>query len=91
MTPKPSAALDPRSIADRTREVLAGMVNQDPASLTDDTRLFTDLGMDSTNALELLMLLEDELGVRVDGDSLEHKHLETVGTLAAYFAEQAGG
>jgi acyl carrier protein len=91
MTPKPSAALDPRSIADRTRVVLAGMVHKDPASLTDETRLFTDLGMDSTNALELLMLLEDELGIRVDADSLEHKDLETVGTLAEYFAEQAGG
>jgi acyl carrier protein len=78
------------SIADRTKQVLGGMVGRDPASLTDDTRLFAELGMDSTNALELLMQLEDELGVRIDADNLQQSDLETVGSLTGYFAEQAG-
>jgi acyl carrier protein len=78
------------SIAERTRQVLGGMVGRDPATLTDDTRLFAELGMDSTNALELLMQLEDELGVRIDADDLEQGDLETVGSLTEYFAEQAG-
>jgi acyl carrier protein len=78
------------SIADRTKQVLGGMVGRDPATLTDDTRLFAELGMDSTNALELLMQLEDELGVRIDADNLQQSDLETVGSLTGYFAEQAG-
>lgn len=79
------------SIAERTKQVLGGMVGRDPATLTDDTRLFAELGMDSTNALELLMQLEDELGVRIDADSLEQSDLETVGSLTGYFTQQAGG
>ncbi|OLB77580.1 MAG: phosphopantetheine-binding protein [Actinobacteria bacterium 13_2_20CM_2_71_6] len=91
MTANPiAAAVDPRSIAERTRKVLAEMVGRDPASLTEDTRLFADLGMDSTNALELLMLLEDELGIRIDADNLEQQDLETLGSLTGYFARQAG-
>ena len=79
------------SIAERTKQVLGGMVGRDPATLTDDTRLFAELGMDSTNALELLMQLEDELGVRIDADSLEQSDLDTVGSLTGYFTQQAGG
>ncbi len=80
-----------QSIAERTRQVLGQMVSRDPASLTDDTRLFAELGLDSTNALELLMQLEDELAVRIDADNLEQKDLETVGSLTRYFAQQARG
>ena len=79
------------SIAERTRQVLGQMVNRDPATLHGDTRLFAELGLDSTNALELLMQLEDELGVRIDADNLEQKDLETVGTLTEYFTQQASG
>jgi acyl carrier protein len=80
-----------QTIAERTRQVLGRMVGRNPATLDDDTRLFSELGLDSTNALELLMQLEDELDVRIDADSLEQKDLETVGSLTVYFAQQAGG
>jgi acyl carrier protein len=80
-----------QSIAERTRQVLGQMVSRDPASLTDDTRLFAELGLDSTNALELLMQLEDELAVRIDADNLEQKDLDTVGSLTRYFTQQARG
>jgi acyl carrier protein len=80
-----------QSIAERTRQVLGQMVNRDPATLTDDTRLFAELGLDSTNALELLMQLEDELAIRIDADNLEQKDLDTVGSLTRYFTQQARG
>jgi acyl carrier protein len=92
MTPKPTtAAADQQAIAEVIRQVVAKMVRTDPATISTETQLFTELGMDSTNALELLMLVEDESGIRIEADNLEHRHLETVGSLAAYFAEQAGG
>jgi acyl carrier protein len=89
-TKRQAAALDERVIADRIRNVLAAMVRTDPDTLTDGMRLFADLGLDSTSALELLMLIEDDLGVRIDADSLEHRHLETIGSLAGYFVAQMG-
>lgn len=92
MTTEPqTTGLDRTRIAEGTVEVLAEMVKRDPGSLTEDTRLFADLGLDSTNALELLMTLEDRLGVEFDAESLEQRHLETVGSLTTFITEQAGG
>lgn len=79
-----------RFLAEGTVRVLADVVKRDPASLPRDTRLFADLGMDSTNALELMMKLEDELGFEFDPETLESRHLDTVGSLAEYVADQAG-
>jgi acyl carrier protein len=91
MTTQPQpVALDRETIAGAVRRVLAGMVHKAPESLTEDTRLFAGLGLDSTDTLELLMLIEDDLEVRIDADTLEHRHLETIGSLTDYFAAQAG-
>ena len=38
--------------------------------LTPETNLFTDLGLDSLDAVDLLVHLEDQTGVKVDGDRL---------------------
>ena len=89
-TKRQSTALDERLIADRIRQVLAAMVRADASTLTAGMRLFADLGLDSTSALDLLMLIENDLGIRIDADSLEHRHLETIGSLTEYFRQQAG-
>jgi acyl carrier protein len=52
--------------------------------VAEDTRLFEDLNLDSTTVIELLMALEDVLGILVDPDTLEPKHFTTVGALADY-------
>lgn len=83
--------MDRHQLAERTVRVLAGVVQHEPQTLHQDTRLFADLGMDSTNALELLMMLEDEFGFEFDPETLESRHLETVGSLTDYIIEQAGG
>lgn len=67
---------------------LARVLNRDTAGITEDTRLFDDLGLDSTAVLELLMQLEDELGLVLDTDNLEQRHFETVGTLAEFLRTQ---
>jgi acyl carrier protein len=69
---------------------IARMSSKDPARLTDDTQLFLELGMDSVDILELLMHLEDELGIEFGSDTLDQRNLETIGTLTAYVTEQAG-
>ncbi|MEV4481581.1 acyl carrier protein [Micromonospora coxensis] len=86
-----TADMDRDQLAERTVRVLADVVQRDPQTLRQDTRLFADLGMDSTNALELLMTLEDEFGFEFDPETLESRHLETVGSLTDYIVEQAGG
>jgi acyl carrier protein len=67
--------------------VIARMSGKDAALLTDDTQLFLQLGMDSVDTLELLMHLEDELGLQFGADTLDPRNLETIGTLTAYVTE----
>jgi len=76
---------------DVAREIvrlLATMQQTDPDSITPSTRLFDDLGMDSTTFLELLMDLETELGVEFDPYTLEPRDFETVRALTAYVRRQ---
>lgn len=82
--------LDRSIVIEHTLEALTRMSPVPRAQLDSGTHIFAQAGLDSTSALELLMILEDELGVRVDPDSLTHDHLETVGSLADYFLDQAG-
>jgi acyl carrier protein len=63
---------------------LSEVLQRDLDGLTYDTRLFDDLNLDSTTIIELLMALEDVLGVLVDPDTLAPDHFTTVGALADY-------
>jgi acyl carrier protein len=69
---------------------IARMSSKDPARLTNDTQIFLELGMDSVDILELLMHLEDELGIEFGSDTLDQRNLETIGTLTTYVTDQAG-
>ena len=69
---------------------LATVLKRDTSGVTGDTRLFDELGLDSTSALELLLELEGELGIEFDADTLEQSHFATVDTLAAYIQSETG-
>ncbi|WP_410579400.1 phosphopantetheine-binding protein [Amycolatopsis sp. lyj-108] len=69
--------------------LLATMSRREPATMSEETRLFEELGLDSVNTLELLMQLEELLDFQFDAETLEQRYLETVGTLATYVAKQA--
>ncbi|WP_327674858.1 acyl carrier protein [Kitasatospora sp. NBC_00458] len=66
------------------REALATVLKKDLPELTPETRLFSDLALDSTSVIELLMALEDTLGLQIDPDELTPEVFETVGALTEY-------
>jgi acyl carrier protein len=68
----------------RIIEVLGRIVIDDDVQITEATRLFDDLGLDSTNIMEMLVELESELGVEFDTEALDHAYFETVGSLAGF-------
>ena len=69
--------------------VLAQVLDYDLPELTESSRLFDELGLDSTGVFELLMQLEEALEVEFDTDNLEMAHFETVASLADFVvAEQ---
>lgn len=78
---------DRQQIFDAIVAALSDVLRQDLTGVTEETRLFDDLSLDSTSVLGLLMALEDTLDMQVDPENLQQKHLETVGALAGFIAE----
>ena len=69
-------------VYDKIREVLAEQFEVDVEKITADTDLMSDLGADSLDLVELIMMLEEEYGISVLDDSVyEHK---TVGAISDY-------
>ncbi|PDP86497.1 acyl carrier protein [Glycomyces fuscus] len=69
---------------ERITKVLEGFVSGEEVEITRSTRLFDDLGLDSTNILEMLVELESEMGIEFDTEELEFSYFETVESLAAF-------
>jgi acyl carrier protein len=93
ITAEPTAALTAEKRAAylaAVREALAQVLNRDTSDVTEEARLFDDLGLDSSSALEMLIVIEDELDMQFEVEGLDMGDFETVGTLVAYVANEAG-
>ena len=62
--------------------VIAQVSKTDPATITPEMELVADLGLDSARALELLVELEDKLGIEIDDE--DAAKLNTVGDILHY-------
>ena len=71
-------------VLDSVRAALGAVLNRDLPDMSEDSRLFEDLGMDSTSVIELLISLETSIGLEVEPDSLEPEVFLTVRSLADY-------
>ena len=61
----------------------------DPASIEDDAPLMGEgLGLDSVDALELMVALEKEFGVKLENAEVGRAALKSVSTLAAFIADR---
>ena len=65
--------------------LLAEHVEIDPDTITTDTT-FESLGIDSLDTVEMIMDLEDELGIELELD----EKVATVGELAAFIEKKMG-
>jgi acyl carrier protein len=60
-----------------------------PESIKDDSPLFGDgLGLDSIDALELVVLLEKYYGIKIVEEEVGKKVLYSINTMAAYIMEE---
>lgn len=73
------------------RVALSVVLDREIPQLDADARLVEDLGLDSTNVIELMMALEDSIGLEVDLDELEPEVFSTVATLADFMRAEALG
>ena len=69
---------------EKIAKIIAERTGCDTASITPDSK-FTELGIDSLDTVELLMNLEDEIGMEIELD----QKVETVGDLDTFIQGKA--
>ncbi|MFC0101143.1 phosphopantetheine-binding protein [Micromonospora marina] len=79
-----SSAIDAREIREFLRSELSTILDKDLPDLTDDMNLLHEVGLDSIEVVEVLMAMEDSLGLVIDPDELSPEIFETVGSLTTY-------
>ncbi|MBB3227257.1 acyl carrier protein [Luteibacter sp. Sphag1AF] len=81
MTTDTAEALSNDDILARLKEVLNGTFEIDPARVTLDAHLFTDLELDSIDAIDLAIQVQDMTGARIKPE--DFKSVRTVGDVVA--------
>jgi acyl carrier protein len=71
-------------IVDVITRCLDEVMNGQLPAITEGSRLVEDVDMDSLSTLELLMAIEERLGVSFDPDSVNTAAFPTVGSLADF-------
>ena len=60
-----------------------------PEDIPDDQPLFAGgLGLDSIDALEIVVMLESEFGLKVKNESSAREHFRSIASLADFVAER---
>lgn len=87
---------DQRATRDRLKAILIEALNLEgmsPDEIGDDEPLFGEgLGLDSVDALELVVALEKEYGIKIEGQEATRDAFTSIATLAAFVERlRAGG
>lgn len=67
---------------DKFVELLVEELQIDPADITMDAELSNDLGINSIELADLVMICEDKFGITIDDDDI--RKFTTVGDVVAY-------
>jgi acyl carrier protein len=69
-------------VIDKVRELLASQLEMDVEKIEKDTDIVNDLGADSLDIVEMIMMLEEEFGIVITYESIYG--YKTVGEIAAF-------
>jgi acyl carrier protein len=88
--------MDPSQLRLELKRLLVAELNlkgRDPASIDDDQALFggEGLGLDSLDALQLAMVIEEKLGVRIPEGEEARAIFRSVRSLAEHIAKVKAG
>ena len=82
-------------LTDELRHKIVATLNLEettPEEIAEDAPLVGgDLGLDSIDILELVMMIEKDYGVRIDNKELGAKVFATLKSLAQYIGEETSG
>jgi acyl carrier protein len=77
-------------ILELKQEIIKSLNLEDvkPEDIDDDAPLFGEgLGLDSIDALELIVMIEKKYGIKLDNPSKSKEIFKSVSTMAKYIAE----
>jgi acyl carrier protein len=87
--------MDPAALRSELKRLIVAELNlkgRDPESIADDGPLFGEgLGLDSLDALQLAMVIEEKLGVRIPEGDEARSIFRSVRTLGDHIAKVRGG
>jgi len=69
------------NVAEIVRRIIVEKFELQPEEVTENARFVDDLGADSLDITEVIMALEEELGIDIDDDA---NQIETVGDAIQY-------
>ena len=72
---------------EKVRDVIVGTLGCEAEAVTREATLTEDLGLDSIDAVELNIALEDALNVTIEDEAL--KEMKTVGDIVSYLEKNA--
>ena len=82
-------------LKDRLRKLIVATLRLEkvkPEEIREDAPLFGEgLGLDSIDALELVVALEKEFGIRIEDGDVGVKVFQNLNSLAAYISQKTGG
>lgn len=67
-------------------ELLPAVLKREMDGIDEETSLMHHLGLSSTTALELVLMLEETLEREISVENMSRDDFDTVGTLATYIA-----
>ncbi len=76
-------------IEQKIKDILVAEFECDPARLTPDVNLFSDLDLDSIDAVDLVTRLQNEIGKRVDPESF--RQIRTLRDVTAAVSKLVNG
>jgi acyl carrier protein len=76
-------------IEQRVKEIIVEQLGVNPDQVTPQASLIEDLGADSLDAVELVMVFEEEFGTEIPDEDAEK--LQTVGDIIKYLEERGLG
>ena len=71
---------------EKLKEIIAAQLRIDPSKIADDIDIVDDLGADSLDVVEILMVIEEEFGVTIPDDEIVS--LKKLSALTPYVEER---
>ncbi len=88
LTPLERTELRPRVFDSISRLLPRVLVGEIPV-ISEDMKLMSELGMRSASMLELLLEIEDDLGIQIEVEDIDDAAMTSVGDLADFVASHA--